>query len=209
VLEQAGTTQRYVSARRSDESAFVSLVIALACQYGGYGYRIVTALIRRMGWRVSHKRVERIWKEAGLKVPRKQPKRRRLWPNDGSCIRLRPEYPNHVWSYDFVTWQTANGRPFKILAVLDECTRECLALLVGRRITADDVVAQLEELFLVRGVADHIRSDNGPEFTAEMVRGWLSRLDVHVVHYAGQSLGEWICGELQRQVEAVLERRDL
>jgi transposase InsO family protein len=180
-LEQARTTQRYVPARRQDEAELVSLVIALACQYGGYGYRIITALIRRTGWRVNHKRVERIWKEAGLKVPQKQPKRRRLWLNDGSCIRLRPESPNHVWSYDFVTWQTANGRPFKILSVIDEYTRECLALLVGRRITADDVLAQLEELFLFRGTPDHIRSDNGPEFTAEAVRGWLSRLEVQTL----------------------------
>ena len=181
VLEQSRTTQRYVPTRRSDESVLVSLVIALACQYGSYGYRLITALIRRSGWRVNHKRVERIWKQAGLKVPRKQPKRRRLWLNDGSCIRLRPEHVNHVWSYDFTMWQTANGRPFKILAVLDEYTRECLALLVGRRITAEDVLGQLEELFLFRGTPDHIRSDNGPEFTAELVRGWLSRLEVQTL----------------------------
>jgi putative transposase len=134
VLEQCRTSQRYAVTRRPDESALVLLVISLACQYGGYGYRIVTGLIRLTGWRVTHKRVERIWREAGLKVPQKQPKRRRLWSNDGSCIRLRPEYPNHVWSYDFVSWQTAKGRPLKILSVFDEYTRECLALLAARRI---------------------------------------------------------------------------
>jgi putative transposase len=181
VLEQSRTSQRYAATRRPDESALVTLVISLACQYGTYGYRIVTGLIRLTGWRVNHKRVERIWRQAGLKVPRKQPKRRRLWQNDGSCIRLRPAYPKHVWSYDFVSWQTANGRPLKILSVLDEYTRECLAILVARRITADDVLAQLEELFLLRGTPDHIRSDNGPEFTATMVRGWLSRLEVQTL----------------------------
>ncbi len=181
VLDQCRSSQRYVPARRSDENELTSLVIALACQYGTYGYRIITALIRLTGWRVNHKRVERIWRQAGLKAPRKQPKRRRLWLNDGSCIRLRPEYPNHVWSYDFVSWQTANGRPLKVLSVLDEFTRECLALLVARRITADDVLAQLEELFLFRGTPDHIRSDNGPEFTAQMVRGWLARLEVETL----------------------------
>lgn len=123
----------------------------------------------------------RIWRQAGLKVPQKQPKRRRLWSNDGSCIRLRPLYPNHVWSYDFVTWFTSNGRPFKVLAILDEYSRECLALLVARRITADDVLAQLEELFLWRGTPDHIRSDNGPEFTATAVREWLTRIDVQTL----------------------------
>ena len=181
VLEQCRTSQRYASIRRSDETALVALVMSLACQYGGYGYRVVTGLIRLTGWRVNHKRVERIWREAGLKVPQKQPKRRRLWLNDGSCIRLRPLSPNHVWSYDFVSWQTSNGRPFKVLAILDEYTRECLALLVARRITADDVLAQLEALFIVRGTPDHLRSDNGPEFTATAVREWLARIEVQTL----------------------------
>ena len=114
-------------------------------------------------------------------MPKKQPKRRRLWLHDGSCIRLRPEHPNPVWSYDFVTWQTSNGRPFKVLSILDEYTRECLALLVARRITADEVLAQLEELFIVCGTPDHLRSDNGPEFTAAVVREWLTRIDVQTL----------------------------
>ena len=181
VLGQSRRTHCYASIRREDEVPLVALVVSLACQYGGYGYRIVTGLIRLTGWRVNHKRVERIWRQAGLKVPQKQPKRRRLWSNDGSCIRLRPLYPNHVWSYDFVTWFTSHGRPFKVLAILDEYSRECLALLVARRITADDVLAQLEELFLWRGTPDHIRSDNGPEFTATAVREWLTRIDVQTL----------------------------
>ena len=134
------------------------------------------------GWRVNHKRVERIWRKEGLKVPKKQPKRSRLWLNDGSCIRLRPEYKDHVWSYDFVTARTANGRAFRILTVIDEYSRECLALLVNRRITSLDVIDQLYELFLLRGVPEHIRSDNGPEFTAKAIRKWLNRVGVKTLY---------------------------
>jgi len=114
----------------------------------------------------------------GLKVPRKQPKRGRLWLNDGSCIRLRPEHKDHVWSYDFMTARTAEGRAFRILTVMDEYTRECLAILVGRRITSQDVIDQLFHLFVFRGIPEHIRSDNGPEFTAGAIRAWLNRLGV-------------------------------
>ncbi len=181
VLAQPRTTQRYIPVRQPDEDRLTALVISLACQYGFYGYRIITGLIRLAGWKVNHKRVERIWRQAGLKVPKKQPKRRRLWLNDGSCIRLRPEHQNHVWSYDFVSWSTANGRPFKILTIIDEYSRECLALLTGRRITSTDVLCQLEELFILRGTPDHIRSDNGPEFTAKTIRNWLARLDIQTL----------------------------
>jgi len=127
---------------------------------------------------VNHKRVERIWRLEGLKVPKKQPKRKRLWLNDGSCIRLRPEHKDHVWSYDFVIDRTSDGRPFKMLTILDEYTRECLAILVERRITSEDVINQLYTLFLVRGVPEHIRSDNGPEFTAKAIRKWLAQVGV-------------------------------
>jgi transposase InsO family protein len=130
------------------------------------------------GWQVNHKRVERIWRREGLKVPKKQPKRGRLWLNDGSCIRLKPEHKDHVWSYDFVTARTSDGRPFKMLTILDEYTRECLAILVERRITSDDVINQLYTLFLTRGVPENIRSDNGPEFTAKAVRSWLGEMGV-------------------------------
>jgi transposase InsO family protein len=135
-------------------------------------------MLQERGWRVNHKRVERIWRREGLKVPRKQPKRGRLWLNDGSCIRLRPQYRNHVWSYDFMIARTADGRAFKILTIIDEYTRECLAILVERRITSEDVIDKLYELFLLRGVPEHIRSDNGPEFTARAVRKWLSQMHV-------------------------------
>jgi len=127
---------------------------------------------------VNHKRVERISRREGLKVPQKQPKRRRLWLNDGSCIRLRPEHKDHVWSYDFVMARTADGRSFRILAILDEYTRECLAILVKRRISSQDVIDQLFHLFVFRGIPQHIRSDNGPEFTAKEIRNWLNQIGV-------------------------------
>jgi transposase InsO family protein len=150
----------------------------LASQYGRYGYRRITAILQREGREVNHKKVERIWRKEGLKVPKKQPKRGRLWLNDGSCIRLKPEHRDHVWSYDFMTARTADGRVFRLLNIIDEYTRECLAILVKRHITSQDVIDQLFELFIFRGVPEHIRSDNGPEFTARAVRKWLERLGV-------------------------------
>ncbi len=127
---------------------------------------------------MNHKRVERIWRREGLKVPKKQPKRGRLWLNDGSCIRLRPEYKDHVWSYDLMMARTAEGRAFRILTIIDEYTRECLAILTQRRITSQDVIEQPFCLFIFRGTPEHIRSDNGPEFTAKAVRRWLNDLEV-------------------------------
>jgi len=173
VLEQARATQRRNLSPPSDD------IIALATRYGRYGYRRITALLNNeYGWRVNHKRVERIWRKEGLKVPKKQPKRGRLWLNDGSCIRLRPEHKDHVWSYDFMIERTSNGRAFKILTLIDEFTRESLSIKVNRRISSQDVIDELFHLFIFRGIPEHIRSDNGPEFTARAVRRWLSRLGV-------------------------------
>ena len=135
-------------------------------------------MLQQESWLVNHKKVERIWRRKGLKVPNKQPKRRRLWLNDGSCIRLRPQFKDHVWSYDFVMARTAEGRAFRILNIIDEYTRECLDILVKRRITSRDVIDQLFELIIFRGIPEHIRSDNGPEFTAKAVRNWLDHLGV-------------------------------
>jgi putative transposase len=109
-------------------------IVELASQFGRYGYRRITALLRREGWRVNHKRVERIWRQEGLKVPAKQPKRKRLWFNDGSCVRLRAKRKNHVWSYNFVMDRTSDGRAFRMPTVIDESTRECLAIDVARRL---------------------------------------------------------------------------
>jgi transposase InsO family protein len=153
-------------------------IIFLAREYGRYGYRRITAMLRAEGWQVNHKRVERIWRQEGLKVPKKQPKRGRLWLNDGSVVRLRPERPNHVWAYDFVFDRTHNGRALKILTVVDEYSRECLEIEVARKLTSRDVLRVLAKLMLRYGVPDHIRSDNGPEFVAKAVRRWLSRLNV-------------------------------
>jgi putative transposase len=153
-------------------------MVELATTYGRYGYRRVTALLRSEGFAVNHKRIERLWRQEGLKVPQKQPKRGRLWLNDGSCVRLRPERKNHVWSYDFVHARTRDGRAFRMLTLIDEFTRECLAIDVARKLKSDDVLERLSELFVLRGVPEHIRSDNGPEFTAKEVRHWLGRVGV-------------------------------
>jgi len=150
--------------------------VRLATRYGRYGYRRIRRLLLDEGWQVSVKRVYRIWRREGLKVPKKQPKRGRLWLNDGSCIRLRPERPNHVWSYDFMQDRTEDGRRFRMLTVIDEFTRRCLAVVVGRKLRSDDVLHCLTELFIAHGTPEHIRSDNGPEFVARNVREWLGRI---------------------------------
>ncbi len=167
---------------RDDGAALIEAIIRLAKQYGRYGYRRIRALLVSEGWRVSVKRVHRIWRREGLKVPKKQPKRGRLWLNDGSCIRLRPERPNHVWSYDFVQDQTEDKRSFRMLTVIDEHTRRCLAIVVARRLRSDDVLHCLTDLMTVHGPPEHIRSDNGPEFVATRVRSWLGRIGVKTLY---------------------------
>ena len=150
-------------------------IIELARQYGRYGYRKIAELLRTTaGWSVNDKRVERIWRREGLKVPAKQPKRGRLWLNDGSCVRLRAERPNHVWSYDFVEDRTHDGRKYRMLNIIDEFTHEALALRVERRLKSPDVIDVLSDLFILRGVPGYIRSDNGPEFIAKAVREWIA-----------------------------------
>jgi putative transposase len=181
-LGQHRSTQRKAPRGRDDEERLTADIVEFARQYGRYGYRKVAALLRDAGWLVNAKRVERIWKREGLKVPPRQPKRGRLWLADGSCIRLRPERPNHVWSYDFVEDRTHDGRKFRLLNVLDEFTHECLAIRVGRKLKAADVIDVLSDLFILRGVPGHIRSDNGPEFTAKAVRGWLQRVGVTTLY---------------------------
>jgi putative transposase len=178
VIGQPRATQRRVSRLRDDEEALRAAIVTLATRYGRYGYRRITALLRRDGWQVNHKRVERIWRQEGLKVPQRQPKRGRLWLNDGSCVRLRPTHRNHVWSYDFVADRTHDGRAIKILTVIDEYSRESLAIIVARKIKSDDVLHCLTDLFVKHGPPEHIRSDNGPEFTAKAVRSWLGRIAV-------------------------------
>ena len=178
VLGQSRSTQRRVHHISSDEPRLVRRMVQLASGYGRYGYRKVTALLREEGWRVNHKRIERLWRQEGLKLPQKQPKRRRLWLNDGSCVRLRPAHKDHVWSYDFVADRTSDGRAFRMLTLIDEHTRECLAIDAARRLRSEDVLERLSDLFIRRGVPKYIRSDNGPEFTANTVREWLNHVGV-------------------------------
>jgi transposase InsO family protein len=168
--------------RGDDEEALTEDILRLAQQYGRYGYRRITSLLKAEGWRINHKGVERIWREQGLKVPKKQPKKKRLYLNDGSCIRLRPLYPNHVWSYDFVSDRLSNGRQIRMLTVIDEYTRKCLTIRVDYRLKSDDVLDALSTLFLTQGMPEYIRSDNGSEFTAQVLQDWLRGLDVKTAY---------------------------
>jgi transposase InsO family protein len=174
VLGQHRSTQRKIPTGQDDEAALTADIVELATRCGRYGYRRIAALLRSAGWSVNVKRVERIWRREGLKVPVKQPKKGRLWLNDGSCVRLRPEHPNHVWSYDFVENCTHNGRRFRMLNVIDEFTRECLTIRIDRKLSSTDVIDVLSDLFVLRGVPGHVRSDNGPEFIARAVRDWIA-----------------------------------
>ena len=181
MLSQPRSTQCYLPRMRDGEALLTERMIELATKYGRYGYRRITALLQIEGFQVNHKRVERIWRREGLKVPPKQPKRKRLWLNDGFCVRLRPQFKDHVWSYDFVPTRTEDGRALRILTLIDEYTRECLALKVARKLNSQDVLEQLGYLFIYRGLPGFIRSDNGPEFTAKAVRNWLERLGVQTL----------------------------
>ena len=181
-LGQHRSTQRKLPQGRSDEDALTTTIIDLACKYGRYGYRRVHWLLEQHGWYVGLNRVKRIWRREGLKVPRKQPKRGRLWLNDGSCVRLRPTHRNHVWSYDFVQDRTHDGKAFRMLTVIDEFSRESLAIHVDRKLNSQDVLHVLGKLFVRHGPPEHIRSDNGPEFVARAVREWLARLQVKTLY---------------------------
>ena len=174
VLGQHRSTQRKTPRGADDEAALTADIVGLAKRYGRYGYRRITALLRDAGWPVNRKRVERIWRREGLKVPQRQPKRGRLWLADGSCVRLRPERANHVWAYDFVEERTREGRKFRMLCVVDEFTREALAIRVARKLGSADVIDVLADLFLAHGTPVHIRSDQGPEFIAEAVKAWIT-----------------------------------
>jgi transposase InsO family protein len=165
-----------VATLRADEDALTQAIVTLASEYGRYGYRRITAVLRMTGWTVGKDRVQRIWRREGLKVPKKQRARSRLWLNDGSCVRLRPERPRHVWSYDFVEGQTHDGRRLRLLTLIDEFTRECLAIRVARRIDRFGVIETLADAMLVHGIPEHVRSDNGAEMTAKIVREWLTQL---------------------------------
>jgi putative transposase len=174
IVGQPRGTQRYVPTLKPDEYELTRSIIYLASEYGRYGYRRVTALLNNSGIEVGKDRVQRIWRREGLKVPKKQPKRARLWLNDGSCIRLRPEHPNHVWSFDFVETQSHDGRRIRLMTLIDEFTRKCLAIKVARRINAIGVIETLADAMLFDGLPTYIRSDNGPEMVAKVLREWLT-----------------------------------
>jgi len=226
VIGQARATQRRGPLKRPDEDALTGRIVELASAYGRYGYRRITALLRREGWRVNHKRVERIWRQSGLKVPAKQKKRGRIWLNDGSCVRHRAEHVNHVWTYDFVHDTTRDGRGLKFLTVVDEYSRECLAIVTKRNLKAFDVLNALADLFLEKGLPQYIRSDNGPEFVALELRKWLTSLGVstlfiepgsprengYIESFNGKFRDEYLAGELYdtlMKAQILTERRRL
>ena len=182
VVRQWRGTQRYQPLRRTDEDELTQAILALGVKYGRYGYRRITVLLQNAGWPVGKDRVQRIWRREGLKVPQKQRARGRLWLGDGSCVRLRPEHANHVWSYDFVKAMTHDGRALRILVVIDEYTRECLALRVARRLGSLQVIETLADVMLLRGIPEYIRSDNGPEFIAKELRKWLAKLGTKTLY---------------------------
>ena len=172
------TAYRYNPVKLPDEDEVRAEIIDKACNYGRVGYRMVTNMLRNNGRCINHKRVERIWREEGLTLPRKQVKKRRLWLADGSCVRLRAEHKNHVWSYDFVEDKTWDGRTIRILNIIDEYTRECLASIPRRSWCNNDVIEVLSGLLLLKGTPEYLRSDNGSEFTAKKIRGWLEKAGV-------------------------------
>lgn len=222
-IGQLRTTQRYEPRENPEREQVRERVIELATEYGRYGYRTITSMMQMEGWIVGKDCVYNIWREEGLKVPQKQPRRSRLWLADGSCIRLKPERPNHVWSYDFVADTTREGRPFRILNIIDEYTRECLASYVARRIRSQDVILVLADLFLRHGLPSHIRSDNGPEFIAKKLRHWLKQLEVtplfiekgspwengYIESFNGKMRDQFLNGELfytLREAQVMIER---
>ena len=209
-LGQHRSTQRRVPCGAPDEERLTEDIIELTRAHGRYDYRMITGLLNNAGWHVNHKRVERIWRREGLKVPQKQAKKGRLWLGDGSCVRLRPERPNHVWSYDFVQDRTHDGRLFRTLNIIDEFTKEALVIRVDRKLNSTDVVDALTDLFILRGPPEFIRSDNGAEFIAKKVRLDRRSWRQNGIHRAGITVGERLLRELQCPISRrVAKRRDL
>ena len=172
------STQRYEPSKKEDEPPLIKRILEFVSRFPRFGYRQITRLLRGEGWKVNAKRVYRLWRQEGLKVPKKTTKKRRLGTSDGGIIRRKAERMNHVWSVDFIFDRTTNGRSLKILVIVDDYTRECLELNVGRKFTSDDFVETLTRLFKIRGVPGFIRSDNGPEFISRRVRDFLASIDV-------------------------------
>ena len=169
---------RYQSVPKEDEEQLRLDLIRLAKQYGRYGYRKIAALLRMEGWDINHKRVERLWREEGLQLPKRHKKRKRLYHKDSSVIRLRPQYQNHIWSVDFVHDKLSSGRPYKMLTVLDEYTRQALCVRVKSKMGSADVLEGLYRLLLKYGKPEYIRSDNGSEFIAAVLQCWLRKVGI-------------------------------
>ena len=182
VLDQPRSTQRQQPKERPEEKPLVKRMLELVGQHPRFGYRRIWALLRREGWRVNRKRVYRLWRQQGLKVPRRKKKRRRLGHSGNGCVRYRARAKDHVWAWDFIHDRTADGRPLKWLSVVDEFTRECVALEVARSMTAARVVQILAGVIRERGGVGHIRSDNGPEFIAAEIRRWLAEAKVGTLY---------------------------
>ena len=200
----ARSTYHYRAVPKDDDSLRLAL-IRLAKQYGRYGYRKITELLQVEGWKVNHKKVERLWREEGLQLPKRHKRRKRLYHKDSSIIRLRPKYPNHVWAIDFIHDKLSNGTQYKMLTVLDEYTREALCVTVKPRMGNVEVLEALYPLFLARGKPDYIRSDNGPEFKAEAFQKWLSKVGIKPIRiYPGSpwenGYNERFNGTLRREV---------
>jgi putative transposase len=172
----------YLLTRREDEDRLTQAIVEFASQYGRYGYRRITALLVTAGWKVGKDRVERIWRREGLKVPQKQKPRGRLWLNDGSCVRLRPMHRNHVWSYNFVSVRTHDGRMARALNLIDEHTREALVVRVERRWSSAKVIEALADVMVIKEVPEHLRSDNGPESVAHDLRKWLASIGAKTMY---------------------------
>jgi putative transposase len=204
VLGVARSTQRYEAIPRNEDDLRLAL-IRLAKQYGRYGYRKIGELLRAEGWAVNHKKVERIWREEGLQLPHRHKRRWRLYHHDASIIRLRPLYPNHIWSIDFVHDRLSNGRSYKMLTVLDEYTREALCVNVATRMGSAEVLEALYPLLLCRGKPDYLRSDNGPEFSSAPFKDWLLRVGITPIQiYPGSpwenGYNERFNGTLRREI---------
>lgn len=181
-MGQPRSTQRYAPREDEEERRLVARMLELVLEHPRYGYRFITALLRQESWNVNRKRIYRLWRQEGLQVPKKQRKKRRLGTSEGGCVRRRAEQKNQVWAWDFVFDRTASGHSLKWFSIIDEHTRECLAMKVNRRMTSDDVLDVLRDLFVARGVPQHIRSDNGPEFIARAIRRFLSGAGVEALY---------------------------
>lgn len=182
VVDQPRSTQRYEAQPRDDEAGLTKRMLQLAKERPRFGYRRIGWLLRAEGWQASDTRVYRLWRREGLKVPQKKRKKRRLGSSENGCHLRKAEQKDHVWCWDFVFDRTTSGSPLKWLSLVDEYTRECLALKVDRSITSEDVIDTLAELFAMRGVPGCIRSDNGPEFIATAIRQWLKGVDVETLY---------------------------